>query len=147
MDQRSTTISVSPLTRNLISDNPRAPKKQSFTGVIARCQLLFESNGSVIEFNLPPDSEALMVGRIYDNPEQPIHIDLTHFNGRELGVSRCHARFERIHNRLYLRDLGSTNGTFVNGRRMSGLDIMEIGHGDQIEFGRLSSKLYIKAQN
>jgi ABC-type multidrug transport system ATPase subunit/pSer/pThr/pTyr-binding forkhead associated (FHA) protein len=35
-------------------------------------------------------------------------------------VSRYHSKLERIGQRYRIRDLGSTNGTFVNGRRISG---------------------------
>ncbi|MCU0722887.1 MAG: FHA domain-containing protein, partial [Planctomycetes bacterium] len=49
-------------------------------------------------------------------------------------VSSRHARFDREGSRLVLEDLGSTNGTFLGGRR---IERERVGHGDEIEFGSL----------
>jgi serine/threonine protein kinase len=48
-------------------------------------------------------------------------------------VSRRHAVLRRVDAGLALEDLDSTNGTFVNERRISG--IVEIAAGDRIRFG------------
>jgi hypothetical protein len=48
-------------------------------------------------------------------------------------VSRFHARFESFDDIVRIVDLGSTNGTFVNGRRINDWTI--VGHGDRIIFG------------
>ncbi|MBN1769970.1 MAG: sigma 54-interacting transcriptional regulator [Deltaproteobacteria bacterium] len=46
------------------------------------------------------------------------------------GLSRRHAIFQRRHDRLFLADLGSKNGTFVNGGRVKGE--RELRHGDEV---------------
>ena len=48
-------------------------------------------------------------------------------------VSRRHASIERMRNGLVIRDLGSTNGTFVNGERIDAPTPM--GHGDVVHIG------------
>jgi signal transduction histidine kinase len=48
-------------------------------------------------------------------------------------VSREHAEFHRRGDVFILRDLGSSNGTFVNGRQVSEC---ELASGDQVQFGR-----------
>jgi uncharacterized protein YkwD len=50
-----------------------------------------------------------------------------------LTVSRRHAEISRRQNQLFLSDLGATNGTFVNGDRISGP--VELKDGDVIRFG------------
>lgn len=51
-------------------------------------------------------------------------------------ISKCHARFEVLPDGLQVRDLGSTNGTFVNGLRIDGatrlreLDVVRFGNVD-----------------
>ena len=50
-------------------------------------------------------------------------------------VSRNHARITREGSRYLLSDLGSTNGTFVNGQRISAQYPYLIGHDDIIGFG------------
>ena len=52
-------------------------------------------------------------------------------------VSRRHARFERAGNRYEVSDLGSVNGTFVNGRRVE-RQALEVGDVVQIEGFKLT---------
>jgi hypothetical protein len=47
-------------------------------------------------------------------------------------ASRYHASVTHRENRFVLNDMGSTNGTFVNRRRVSEV---ELKHGDQIRIG------------
>ena len=48
-------------------------------------------------------------------------------------VSKEHAVLERHGAAMVLRDLGSMNGTFINGERMSGTQVLR--HGDEIRMG------------
>jgi plastocyanin len=55
--------------------------------------------------------------------------------GGDLEISRQHARFRRTERgRVIVEDLGSTNGTLVNGRRISAPQLLE--DGDQITLGK-----------
>jgi FHA domain len=49
------------------------------------------------------------------------------------GVSRRHARFLASGGAVTVEDLGSSNGTFVNGERISGS--VELGAGDEVQLG------------
>lgn len=71
----------------------------------------------------------VMIGR---SPECAIVLD-------DDFVSTRHARVVNGDAGLYLEDLGSTNGTFVNGRRITGATI--IGPADEIRIGRTILKL------
>jgi len=51
------------------------------------------------------------------------------------GVSRVHAVFEQFGDNWCIRDLGSRNGTFVNGERIMGEQVLYTG--DEIVLGRL----------
>lgn len=48
-------------------------------------------------------------------------------------VSRRHARFETQNGVVYLEDLKSSNGTFLNGRRLA--EPLEVRAGDEIDVG------------
>lgn len=48
-------------------------------------------------------------------------------------VSRRHAVLRQIDSGLAIEDVGSKNGTFVNGKRVDG--IAELAIGDQVRFG------------
>lgn len=52
-------------------------------------------------------------------------------------ISRLHARFRKQANTIYLQDLDSTNGTFVNGKRLCMGEEAIIGRGDEIQFGKI----------
>ena len=73
------------------------------------------------------DSHALRIGRGSDN-------DLT--IERDEYASSHHARFEPRRDGVYVEDIGSTNGTFVNGIRLAGErrlapgDVVRIGETD-----------------
>src|SRR6266700_3995097 len=59
------------------------------------------------------------------------------------GLSRRHAAFEREGSKWMVRDLGSTNGTFVNGNRVSGAHWLR--PNDRVDVGELSM-VFIEAQ-
>ncbi|MEU1344082.1 FHA domain-containing protein [Streptomyces sp. NPDC090075] len=72
----------------------------------------------------------------------PLRIGRDPANGLRLNhetVSRVHAELRRQGGLWILRDLGSTNGTTVNGRRVTGAAVVR--EGDQIGFGRVSFRL------
>lgn len=53
-------------------------------------------------------------------------------------VSRLHARFEKVGDRILMTDMNSTNGTYRNGLRMQPQETVEIEPGDEIRFGNLN---------
>jgi len=77
-------------------------------------------DGSTRMFSV--DGRPLTIGRAPDN-------GLVLFDGR---VSRHHARLYGRRGALLLADLGSTNGSWVNDRRV---EEMALGEGDQIRVG------------
>lgn len=52
---------------------------------------------------------------------------------RDPEVSRRHARFEGQNDVVYVEDLKSRNGTFLNGRRIG--EAIEVRKGDEIDVG------------
>ncbi|MBC9727469.1 FHA domain-containing protein [Streptomyces sp. TRM68367] len=72
----------------------------------------------------------------------PLRIGRDPANGLRLThetVSRVHAELSRQGGTWVLRDLGSTNGTTVNGRRVVGAAVVR--EGDQIGFGQMAFRL------
>ncbi len=55
-------------------------------------------------------------------------------------VSKLHAALQRREGRVYLRDLGSTNGTILNGRPYRNSEV-EVHHGDRIQIGPIIATL------
>jgi pSer/pThr/pTyr-binding forkhead associated (FHA) protein len=85
-------------------------------------KLVLSSNGEIVqEYEL--DKEIMTIGR---KPDNDIHID-------NPAVSGHHARILTILNDSFIEDLGSTNGTFVNGNKISKHALQ---HGEVITLGK-----------
>ena len=59
-------------------------------------------------------------------------------------VSRRHAAIRREGDAVVIEDLGSTNGTFVNGERISGSQ--SLSEGDEVRFGATVWRLQARSQ-
>ena len=91
-------------------------------------------NGREIEAIL---TKSILIGRIDSSSDIFPEVDLTEDNGLEKGVSRRHARIRSQEGTVVIEDLGSINGTFINGRPMAPY-LPEILHdGDQLQVGHL----------
>jgi DNA-binding response OmpR family regulator len=86
----------------------------------AECALLVQFEGETIRQQWPLDRTVTRIGRLADND---IVIE-------DRWVSRYHAEIRREGQQYFVHDLGSKNGTFVNGRRLTGPHLLV--DGDQI---------------
>jgi hypothetical protein len=84
------------------------------------------------------------LGRLSEG--QPImpDIDLTPYQAYASGVSRLHAVVKRDANRVVVMDLGSSNGTYVNGRRINPHVEEPLSHGDIIALGKLKIQVLLR---
>jgi C4-dicarboxylate-specific signal transduction histidine kinase len=89
--------------------------------------LNYEHNGTIFEV-----IEPLMMGR---SRKCQVLLD----DGL---VSRCHSLFEIKDGKLYVSDLGSRNGTFVNQNKIE--DVHPVEHGDIVRIGRLEFQVIIE---
>lgn len=70
-------------------------------------------------------------------------IDLTPFAGYRMGVSRRHAAIRHAEGQtLALWDLGSSNGTFLNGQRLNAHRPYRLRDGDEIRLGQMVIHVY-----
>jgi hypothetical protein len=69
-------------------------------------------------------------------------IDLSDFDGLDLGVSRQHGRLHVESGRLFYTDLKSANGSSVNGARLYTEIPMQLQDGDEIGLGKLNLRVY-----
>ena len=60
----------------------------------------------------------------------------------DVTVSRRHAQLRREEGGVYLKDLGSLNGTFVNGRIIS--EEVRLQDGDEVQIGRFRLTFYAR---
>ncbi len=77
---------------------------------------------------------------------QPIvpDVDLSPYNAYANGVSRLHAAIKLVNNQVVAVDLGSSNGTYLNGVRLTPYIETPITHGDLIYLGKLKMQVLIE---
>jgi hypothetical protein len=103
--------------------------------------ILHVHNGDPVE--LKPAAETIL-GRADATNSSRIGIDLTPFGAQEKGVSRTHAAIRRGEDTLTLVDLGSVNGTHLNGQRLTPNQPRVLRDGDEIRLGKLICHVYFK---
>lgn len=82
----------------------------------------------------PMQGRSTIIGRP-DPPNRPPDVDLTALDVRQV-TSRRHAQIWQVKDGVYwLRDLRSTNGLFVDGRRVRPGGRMRLQNGCEIQFG------------
>jgi len=84
------------------------------------------------------------IGRSSEGQTVLPDIDLSPFQAYEKGVSRLHASVKISSIPTALTDLGSVNGTRLNGQRIPPSKPMPLQHGDIITLGKLKLQLIIR---
>lgn len=84
---------------------------------------------------LPLIYDRSLVGRLSESDGVKPEVDLVPFG--EGGVSRRHAQITRAEGQVYLEDLSSSNGTFLNGTRLQPGLQTPLKHQDEVRFGSL----------
>lgn len=117
-----------------------APMPQhTFNNTWASLHLI--DSGQILPLN---DRSEFTLGRVSD--AQPImpDIDLTPYQAYSCGVSRLHAVLKREGKRAFLMDLGSSNGTFLNGKRLQPHVEHLLNHSDIFSLGKLKIQILLK---
>ena len=89
-------------------------------------------------------SDSYILGR--PNPGETLQpdINLNAFDAYKFGVSRIHAQLNINGSRISLSDLGSVNGTRINGQRIDAHSEHMISNGDLTQLGKLKFQLVTK---
>ena len=87
------------------------------------------SSGATLEI---PSKDEVVIGR--EDPISEIFpdLDLTNYGGMDSGVSRKHAVIHRSGGGMTIEDMGSPNGSEVNGQRVHSQALV---HGDVVKLG------------
>jgi hypothetical protein len=85
-----------------------------------------------------------ILGRIDSISSQRPDLDLSPYGALEKGVSRIHAAINRSEDTLTLIDMGSSNGTHLNGQRLAPEQPRVLRDGDEIRLGKLVAHIYFK---
>jgi hypothetical protein len=99
-----------------------------------RITLVILNSGRRIGLDVDDD---LLIGR-KDNARGIFpDVDLGLDGGYDAGVSRRHAILSHTNGTYLVEDLGSSNGTFINGRRVTEQQPARLNNGDELKCGTL----------
>jgi hypothetical protein len=107
--------------------------------------LVLKSRDNSVRFELRPQmrNREMVIGRSTESDAMRPDIDLAQANAAELGVSRLHIalNYDKSTNTIQIYDLGSANGTFVNGQKLHPTERRVLRHADELRMGRMVLKV------
>lgn len=83
------------------------------------------------------NEDIIRIGRT-DQESTSVTLDVTPFYGAELGVSRLHAEIVFQEGSYFIKDMGSTNGTWVNNTKIAPYRQTLLQDADQIRLGHFT---------
>ena len=84
------------------------------------------------------------LGRLSEGQPVIPDLDLSPYQAYAAGVSRLHASLKRDGKRVAIMDLGSANGTYVNGKRLTPQTERLLNHGDVVALGKFKFQVLIR---
>ena len=90
------------------------------------------------------DRTEFTLGRVSEGQPLIPEIDLSKYNAYERGVSRLHAVVSIKDSQVNITDLGSANGTWLNGVRLPPHTAHRLKDGDRITLGKFKIQAAIK---
>jgi hypothetical protein len=106
-------------------------------------EISLQFQGNLLPIALQLQTRNVMGRRDPDRVRQP-DIDLTGHGALEMGISGLHAAIQHTADGVQLVDVGSTNGTYLNGRRLVPNQTYILRDGDEIRFSRLTAHIRIR---
>jgi hypothetical protein len=106
--------------------------------------LRIEVEGGSTPIIVKPKAEDMILGRRDPTTGATPEVDLTAYAGYRMGVSRRHSSLALENNQLTLWDLGSSNGTFINGNRLTPHQPSPLRDGDEVRLGQMVLRLFFQ---
>lgn len=106
--------------------------------------LRIEIEGGANPIILKPKTHDMILGRRDPTTGATPEVDLTPYAGYRMGVSRKHSSLRLEDNQLNLWDLGSSNGTFINGTRLNPHRPYPVRDGDEIRLGQMVLRMFFQ---
>jgi hypothetical protein len=89
--------------------------------------------------------EEVTIGRVSEGQPVVPDVDLTPYRAYEAGVSRLHASIKLAVNGPVVTDLGSANGTRLNGKKIPPHKAQPLAHGDILTLGKFKLQVLLRA--
>jgi len=92
-----------------------------------------------------PEQKEFTIGRFAEGQVITPDVDLNDYEAFDMGISRLHAtiRINSEKNKIFVIDLGSANGSFVNGYEIPANSEVPLNHGDVLSLGKFNMKVIL----
>jgi CheY-like chemotaxis protein len=118
-------------------ETSEAPKEDGTSPLGFKLTML--DSGGDVEVSLTP--RGVTIGRLDPASGSFPEVDLTDYGGVKKGISRHHARITRRGREIVVEDLGSMNGTFVNGKKVIPYHPRVLRNGNELQLGELKLRV------
>jgi hypothetical protein len=118
----------------------KAPRREPAPPAYSWISLHFMGSGKILPL---ASRNEFILGRISEESLILPDVDLTPYRAGAAGVSRLHAVVKREANKALVMDLGSSNGTYINGRRIRPDVDVALSHQDIIALGTLQIQILL----
>jgi hypothetical protein len=122
-----------------LDDKDNQPLDSEYFGPDSVLVLRVRNSTDAYEIRPQKSEQETVIGRSTKGSVLAPDIDLTNKQAADLGVSRLHLsiRFDAEHNTVLVSDLGSANGSFINGQRIAPKEVRILRHGDELRLGKM----------
>jgi pSer/pThr/pTyr-binding forkhead associated (FHA) protein len=90
------------------------------------------------------DRSEITLGRVSEGQTILPDIDLSFYKAYEKGVSRMHISIKKVDQNYTVTDLGSVNGTQLNGKKILSGQSFQLENGDILSLGKLKIQILIR---
>lgn len=116
--------------------------KQEMNALVGLDQMLLAFPALKKSTMVDLDREKLFVGCQIKWTDTRPDVDLTRFDASENGVSRQHLLLTRTRTGLTVTDLGSRNGTFIDRKRLSPYQPVQLRNRSVLHIGQLAAQVF-----
>ena len=118
----------------------KAPRPEPAAPAYSWISLHFMGSGKILPL---ASRNEFILGRLTDDSLILPDVDLTPYRAGDSGVSRLHVMVRREADRAMVMDLGSSNGTYLNGRRIQPDVDVALSHQDILALGALQIQVLL----
>jgi len=136
--QQALNMTTAPSPEKVLLDARQSDSVSSQFSETMRLKITFSQSEITSVYKIAKES---IVGRGDAISEYTPQIDLTNYGAYRLGISRKHAKIIFNGTHLEIIDLGSRNGTKINGKTLIANKAYILHSGDDVQFGNMSTNI------
>lgn len=122
---------------------PPSPAATNPAGVVAEPVVSLHLIETGMILHLSGQTE-FTIGRVVEGQSILPDVDLSPYEAYAHGVSRLHIALKLNNQRVFITDLGSSNGTRVNGQKILPNVDYPLNHGDVVSLGKFKIQVLIR---